>query len=63
VYPAEGVMLAMATALAPPFVSDTVCGGLVAPTASFPNASVPTDNLSGELFKLAASMNTFESKT
>lgn len=55
-------MLAIFTVPAPELVSDTICGGLTAFTASFPNAKVPTDNSSGELFKLPLAINTAESK-
>jgi hypothetical protein len=61
--PVEAVMLAILTALAPPLVSETICAGLVAFTASFPKASVPGETRSGELFKLPADTNTFESTT
>lgn len=61
VYPDEVPMLAISTVVDPELVIVTICGGLVAFTASFPNASVPTDKFSGELFKLPVATKTLES--
>jgi hypothetical protein len=56
-------MLEISTVPEPEFISVTVCAALVAPVATFPNASVPGDTFNDELFKLAPLINTFESTT
>lgn len=60
--PALATILLIFTGVVPVFAAATGCDALTVPTCWFPKANVPGVNVTAELAKLPAWMNTLESR-